>query len=84
MLEPTNYETDYRSFIFVEYMYLMRHSCISILHFLQEYATCDPVYYRWTQYIFLKMFEAGLVYQKDVSFYISYPFHFLSFKYKLE
>ena len=33
---------------------------------LQEYATCDPAYYRWTQWIFLKMYEAGLVYQKEV------------------
>ncbi|XP_061197922.1 probable leucine--tRNA ligase, mitochondrial [Saccostrea echinata] len=29
-----------------------------------EYATCDPEYYRWTQFIFLKMFEAGLVEQR--------------------
>lgn len=35
--------------------------------YLQEYATCDPAYYKWTQYIFLKMYEAGLVYQKEVS-----------------
>ncbi|XP_013399604.1 probable leucine--tRNA ligase, mitochondrial [Lingula anatina] len=31
----------------------------------REYATCDPTYYKWTQYIFLKMYEAGLVYQKE-------------------
>lgn len=31
----------------------------------REYATCDPAYYKWTQYIFLKMYEAGLVYQKE-------------------
>ncbi len=25
-------------------------------------------YYKWTQYIFLKMYDAGLVYQKEVTF----------------
>lgn len=32
----------------------------------RELATCYPSYYRWTQFIFLKMYEAGLVYQKEV------------------
>lgn len=31
-----------------------------------ELATCSPDYYKWTQYLFLKMYEAGLVYQKEV------------------
>ncbi|KAK3584562.1 hypothetical protein CHS0354_030569 [Potamilus streckersoni] len=31
----------------------------------REVMTCDPSYYKWTQYIFLKMYEAGLVYQKE-------------------
>ncbi|OWF34737.1 leucine--tRNA ligase, mitochondrial [Mizuhopecten yessoensis] len=30
-----------------------------------EFATCHPSYYKWTQFIFLKMYEAGLVYQKE-------------------
>ncbi|XP_060559131.1 leucine--tRNA ligase, mitochondrial-like [Ruditapes philippinarum] len=33
----------------------------------RELTTCDPSYYKWTQYIFLKMYEAGLVYQKQAS-----------------
>lgn len=27
--------------------------------------TCDPEYYKWNQWIFIKMFEKGLAYRKD-------------------
>jgi len=30
----------------------------------RELATCQPGYYKWNQYIFIKMFEKGLVYKK--------------------
>ncbi|KAI8145706.1 leucyl-tRNA synthetase [Fennellomyces sp. T-0311] len=31
----------------------------------REVSACDPNFYRWTQYIFLEMYKAGLAYQKE-------------------
>ena len=31
----------------------------------KEFATCDEEYYVWTQYLFLELHKAGLVYQKE-------------------
>lgn len=33
----------------------------------RELSTCDPEYYKWNQWIFLKMFEKGLAYKKTSS-----------------
>ncbi len=32
----------------------------------REISTCDPKYYKWTQFLFLKLYEKGLAYQKEV------------------
>lgn len=33
----------------------------------REVSTCDPKFYKWTQYIFTQLYKKGLAYQKEVA-----------------
>jgi leucyl-tRNA synthetase len=33
----------------------------------REFATCDPEYYKWNQWVFIRMFERGLAYRRRSS-----------------
>jgi len=33
----------------------------------REFATCDKSYYKWSQWLFLKLWKNGLAYRKQVS-----------------
>ncbi|MDQ4126574.1 MAG: leucine--tRNA ligase [Actinomycetota bacterium] len=37
----------------------------AMFDFDSEIATCDPEYYRWNQWFFLKFFERGIAYRKE-------------------
>jgi leucyl-tRNA synthetase len=41
------------------------HEVAAIYDWSKELNTTDPSYYQWTQWIFLKMYQAGLAYQTD-------------------
>lgn len=37
----------------------------AIYDWTKEVSTCDPAYYKWTQWIFIQMFKAGLAYEAE-------------------
>ena len=48
----------------IEYMKTQLKSLGFAIDWAREVATCNPDYYRWNQWLFLRMLEKGIVYQK--------------------
>jgi len=45
----------------------MKQQCMAMgwaIDWSREFATCDPAYYKWNQWFFLKMLERGIAYKK--------------------
>jgi leucyl-tRNA synthetase len=49
----------------VEHMRLQFRQMGAMIDWDREIITCDPSYYHWNQWIFLKMLEKGIAYRKD-------------------
>jgi leucyl-tRNA synthetase len=48
----------------IEYMRKQLQSLGFAIDWKRELATCDPAYYRWNQWLFLRMLEKGIAYRK--------------------
>ena len=48
----------------IAYMKKQLQSLGFAIDWAREFATCKPAYYRWNQWLFLRMLEKGLVYKK--------------------
>ena len=51
----------------IEYMRKQVRSMGTSFDWSREVVTCDPAYYKWTQWLFLQLFKAGLVYRKETA-----------------
>lgn len=51
----------------IHYMREQLHKLGFALDWSRELATCDPEYYRWNQWFFLKLYESGLLYRKTAT-----------------
>src|SRR3990167_6363587 len=51
----------------IEYMKKQIRSMGTSFDWSREVVTCDPAYYKWTQWLFLQLFKAGLVYRKETT-----------------
>ncbi len=51
----------------IEYMEKQIASMGASFDWSRKVITCDPAYYKWTQWLFLQLFKKGLVYQKETA-----------------
>src|SRR3989338_8879863 len=51
----------------IEYMKKQIRSMGTSFDWSREVVTCDPLYYKWTQWLFLQFFKNGLVYRKETA-----------------
>src|SRR3989338_1153095 len=51
----------------IEYMKKQIQSMGTSFDWSREVVTCDPAYYKWTQWLFLQLYKKGLVYQKETA-----------------
>lgn len=49
----------------IDYMRSQLRSMGASFDWSREVVTCDPSYYKWTQWLFLQMYNKGLAYQKE-------------------
>lgn len=49
----------------IEYFKKQLEQIGSMINWESEVVTCQPEYYKWTQWVFLKLYEKGLAYRKE-------------------